>query len=68
MADFDWRNIFSVADQALRLLSQYLEVRSDLPLLGILVENILKQGRQYLGSVATDKKVKIVRHLHSFQI
>nr|XP_013816584.1 PREDICTED: retinal-specific ATP-binding cassette transporter [Apteryx mantelli mantelli] len=25
MADFDWRNIFSVADQALRLLSQYLE-------------------------------------------
>ncbi|PKU48155.1 retinal-specific atp-binding cassette transporter isoform x1 [Limosa lapponica baueri] len=25
MADFDWRNIFSAADQALRLLSQYLE-------------------------------------------
>ncbi|XP_069718217.1 retinal-specific phospholipid-transporting ATPase ABCA4 isoform X1 [Phaenicophaeus curvirostris] len=25
MADFDWRNIFSPADQALRLLSQYLE-------------------------------------------
>ncbi|XP_010580960.1 PREDICTED: retinal-specific ATP-binding cassette transporter [Haliaeetus leucocephalus] len=25
MANFDWRNIFSVADQALRLLSQYLE-------------------------------------------
>nr|XP_009684303.1 PREDICTED: retinal-specific ATP-binding cassette transporter [Struthio camelus australis] len=25
MADFDWRNIFSVADQALRLFSQYLE-------------------------------------------
>uniref|UniRef100_A0A8B9MDQ3 P-type phospholipid transporter n=1 Tax=Accipiter nisus TaxID=211598 RepID=A0A8B9MDQ3_9AVES len=25
MVDFDWRNIFSVADQALRLLSQYLE-------------------------------------------
>uniref|UniRef100_A0A663MHD8 ATP binding cassette subfamily A member 4 n=1 Tax=Athene cunicularia TaxID=194338 RepID=A0A663MHD8_ATHCN len=25
MADFDWRNIFSAVDQALRLLSQYLE-------------------------------------------
>ncbi|XP_009288758.1 PREDICTED: retinal-specific ATP-binding cassette transporter [Aptenodytes forsteri] len=25
MADFDWRNIFSAADQALRMLSQYLE-------------------------------------------
>uniref|UniRef100_A0A803XK04 ABC transporter domain-containing protein n=1 Tax=Meleagris gallopavo TaxID=9103 RepID=A0A803XK04_MELGA len=25
MVDFDWRNIFSAADQALRLLSQYLE-------------------------------------------
>ncbi|XP_009984683.1 PREDICTED: retinal-specific ATP-binding cassette transporter, partial [Tauraco erythrolophus] len=25
MADFDWRNIFGAADQALRLLSQYLE-------------------------------------------
>uniref|UniRef100_A0A8B9VZU1 P-type phospholipid transporter n=1 Tax=Anas zonorhyncha TaxID=75864 RepID=A0A8B9VZU1_9AVES len=25
MVDFDWRNIFSVVDQALRLLSQYLE-------------------------------------------
>ncbi|XP_053928617.1 retinal-specific phospholipid-transporting ATPase ABCA4 isoform X4 [Cuculus canorus] len=25
MADFDWRNIFSPADQTLRLLSQYLE-------------------------------------------
>ncbi|XP_010130903.1 PREDICTED: retinal-specific ATP-binding cassette transporter [Buceros rhinoceros silvestris] len=25
MANFDWRNIFSAADQALRLLSQYLE-------------------------------------------
>ncbi|XP_010285758.1 PREDICTED: retinal-specific ATP-binding cassette transporter, partial [Phaethon lepturus] len=25
MADFDWRNIFSAADQVLRLLSQYLE-------------------------------------------
>ncbi|XP_075013100.1 retinal-specific phospholipid-transporting ATPase ABCA4 [Calonectris borealis] len=25
MADFDWRNIFSAADQALRLLRQYLE-------------------------------------------
>ncbi|KAM9379360.1 retinal-specific phospholipid-transporting ATPase ABCA4 [Phaethornis superciliosus] len=25
MADFDWRNIFSVVDQALRVLSQYLE-------------------------------------------
>ena len=68
MADFDWRNIFSAADQALRLLSQYLEVRSALPLLGILVKNILKQGRQYLGSVATDKKVKIIRHLHLFQM
>uniref|UniRef100_A0A8C3CXB9 P-type phospholipid transporter n=1 Tax=Cairina moschata TaxID=8855 RepID=A0A8C3CXB9_CAIMO len=26
MVDFDWRNIFSVVDQALRLLSQYLEI------------------------------------------
>ncbi|XP_052522361.1 retinal-specific phospholipid-transporting ATPase ABCA4 isoform X3 [Tympanuchus pallidicinctus] len=25
MVDFDWRNIFSAADQALRLISQYLE-------------------------------------------
>ncbi|NXL55933.1 ABCA4 protein, partial [Chordeiles acutipennis] len=25
MADFDWRNVFSAADQALRLLSQYME-------------------------------------------
>ncbi|XP_068022332.1 retinal-specific phospholipid-transporting ATPase ABCA4 isoform X2 [Melanerpes formicivorus] len=25
MADFDWRNVFRAADQALRLLSQYLE-------------------------------------------
>uniref|UniRef100_A0A8C3D3U1 P-type phospholipid transporter n=1 Tax=Cairina moschata TaxID=8855 RepID=A0A8C3D3U1_CAIMO len=41
MVDFDWRNIFSVVDQALRLLSQYLEVRSALPLLGIILENIL---------------------------
>uniref|UniRef100_A0A8C3D1I8 P-type phospholipid transporter n=1 Tax=Cairina moschata TaxID=8855 RepID=A0A8C3D1I8_CAIMO len=44
MVDFDWRNIFSVVDQALRLLSQYLEVRSALPLLGIILENILKSG------------------------
>lgn len=68
MADFDWRNIFRTADQALRLLGQYLEVRSAIPLLATHVENILKQGRQYLGPVATCRKAKIIRHLHLFQI
>lgn len=62
MADFDWRNIFSAVDRALRLLSQYLEVRAAFPLLGILVRYL----RQYLRSVATDK-VKIIRHLYLFQ-
>lgn len=28
VADFDWRSIFNVTDQALRLFNQYLEVRS----------------------------------------
>lgn len=68
MVDFDWRNIFSVVDQALRLLSQYLEVRSALPLPGIILENILKHSRQYVGSVAIDEKVESIRHLHLFQI
>lgn len=68
MVDFDWRNIFSVVDQALRLLSQYLEVRSALPLLGIILENILKHSRQYVGSVAIYEKVESIRHLHLFQI
>lgn len=56
MVDFDWRNIFSAADQALRLISQYLEVRASLSLLGIFLENILKQDRQYLKSVAAEQK------------
>lgn len=56
MVDFDWRNIFSAADQALRLLSQYLEVRASPSLLGILLENILKQDRRYLESVAAEQK------------
>lgn len=68
MVDFDWRDIFSVVDQALRLLSQYLEVRSALPLLRIILENILKHSRQCVESVATDKTVKSIRYLHLFQI
>lgn len=47
MVDFDWRNIFSAVDQVLRLLNQYLEVNSALPLLGRVVQGILKPVRQY---------------------
>jgi len=66
--DFDWRNIFIAADQVLRLVSQYLEVRASLSLLGILLENILKQDKEYLWSVAADETVTITRHLHMFHI
>ncbi|KAJ7410443.1 retinal-specific atp-binding cassette transporter isoform x1 [Willisornis vidua] len=48
MADFDWRNIFSVADQVLRLLSQYLECLTLDKFEGYLDETQLTRQALYL--------------------